>query len=52
MKGLVTAGSKHGSTNEIAALRVPYGDFRDWMQIEQWALEIADELARPATILT
>lgn len=37
----------------VAALRVPEGDFRDWTQIEQWALEIADELAqvRP-TILT
>lgn len=32
----------------VAALRVPYGDFRDWTQIRQWALEIADELARLA----
>jgi len=29
----------------VAALRIPYGDFRDWTQINQWALEIADELA-------
>jgi menaquinone-dependent protoporphyrinogen oxidase len=32
----------------VAALRVPYGDYRDWTQIKQWALEIADELARLA----
>jgi menaquinone-dependent protoporphyrinogen oxidase len=32
----------------VAALRVPYGDFRDWTQIKQWAIDIADELARLA----
>jgi menaquinone-dependent protoporphyrinogen oxidase len=34
----------------VAALRVPYGDFRDWTQIKQWALEIAGELAQLAPI--
>jgi menaquinone-dependent protoporphyrinogen oxidase len=32
----------------VAALRIPYGDFRDWTQIRQWASEIADDLARIA----
>lgn len=28
----------------VAALRAPYGDFRDWPAIESWAGEIAAEL--------
>ena len=28
----------------VSALRVPEGDFRDWIEIRQWAAGIADAL--------
>jgi menaquinone-dependent protoporphyrinogen oxidase len=28
----------------VAALRVPEGDFRDWTEMRQWAVGIADAL--------
>jgi menaquinone-dependent protoporphyrinogen oxidase len=32
----------------VAALRAPYGDFRDWAAIEAWARDIAAELRKAA----
>jgi menaquinone-dependent protoporphyrinogen oxidase len=32
----------------VAALRAPYGDFRDWAAVEAWARDIADELRKTA----
>ena len=33
-----------GERAVVAALRAPYGDFRDWAAIEAWAQDIAAEL--------
>jgi menaquinone-dependent protoporphyrinogen oxidase len=32
----------------VGALRAPYGDFRDWEQIREWAVEIAISLTESA----
>lgn len=32
----------------VAALRAPYGDFRDWPAVEAWANRIAETLRTPA----
>lgn len=37
-----------GERAVVAALRAPYGDFRDWHAIEAWAEHIAAELREPA----
>jgi menaquinone-dependent protoporphyrinogen IX oxidase len=29
----------------VRAVKVPYGDFRDWDEVRAWADEISDELA-------
>jgi menaquinone-dependent protoporphyrinogen oxidase len=37
-----------GERAVVAALRAPYGDFRDWAAIEEWARDIAAELRQAA----
>ena len=37
-----------GERAVVAALRAPYGDFRDWAAIEAWARDIAAELRQAA----
>ncbi len=47
MRILVTAASNYGATEEqamVVAFRAPEGDFRDWVEIKNWAAQIADSL--------